>query len=138
MILDSTCPTRLDLLNDPECPVIPVEPHTGPTPIIYTKTSDKTTTKPKVQPQELKAGIPSSTVGGFFVGAIIIILLLVLIILIIGIVLWKVNKGHSPSRYETQVNKHNYFMFKCQFVIMSDTPIFNFLFELNFTLKLHP
>lgn len=112
MILDPTCPTRLDMLNDPECPVVPVDPHTGPTPIIYTKPKEKTPiiySKPKektesptgkVQPPQgnIGNGPQASTVGGFLVGAAIIILLLIIIILIIGIVLRKVRGKRNISR----------------------------------------
>lgn len=101
MILDPTCPTRLDMLNDPECPVVPVDPHTGPTPIIYTKPKGKTESPTgKVQPPQgnIGNGPQASTVGGFLVGAAIIILLLIIIILIIGIVLRKVRGKSNISR----------------------------------------
>ncbi len=86
MILDPTCPTRLDRLNDAECPVVPVEPHTGPTPIIHSKPDSHANqgigqTTGNVQPQENHAA-SASTIGGFFVGGIIIILLLAVLVFI--------------------------------------------------------
>ena len=91
MMLDPTCPTRLDVLSDPECPVVPVTPHTGPTPMYFTTTGKMTNIKTTEKTTNQKAGAdarkdlvgnaPASTVAGFFIGALIAVLLLVLILI---------------------------------------------------------
>ena len=125
MQLDPTCPTRLDTLEDPECPVVTQTPPTIVTTTSPTtekptlpktkpiSTTEKQTQQPKetekteddkpdkesqignVQPQNQQSGISASALAGMFVGLIIGFLLLILIVLIIVIFFSKLNKKSS-------------------------------------------
>ena len=112
--LDPACPTRLDTLDDPECPIITVETSTSPTTIKVTtpKTKPVSTTSKPIQPlkntvttEDSNAGminqnsqqsvITASQLGGMFVGLIIALVLVILIVLIIIIAFWKLKSSRQ-------------------------------------------
>jgi len=113
MELDPTCPTRLDTLNDAECPVVPITTHTGPSPIYFKTTTAKmmnpeSTTKATFDQKgdseaqgNIDGNAPASTVAGFFVGGIIAVLLLVLIV-IASVILFFTVRDKTGNRYSNE------------------------------------
>lgn len=89
MQIDSTCSTRLDTINAPDCSL-----GDGVLPHIST-TSSGSNKPPSVAPVP---GIRPGEVGGIIVGMIIIVLLIGLLVVIIGVVLHKNRKFHSMQR----------------------------------------
>lgn len=102
MQLDPTCTTRLDTIDDTDCPVSPLAITTTKA---TTKTTtagmkDATTTAEKIDPNNAAqvSSVGAGEVGGIIIGVIIAVLLLGLILLIVGVVLWK--SGKKTSRLD--------------------------------------
>ena len=91
MQLDPTCPSRLDTLDDPECPVVGVA---------TTSTETKPTDAVKGKSEKMTA----AEKGGIYVGVTIVILLIIVIVILgIGFFFWKV-RSSSSFRYKKQTN----------------------------------
>ena len=78
--LDPTCPSQLDTLDDPECPVNEITTSPKPT------TSKPKTTEPHAKtdkPSEpIHGGLTGADIGGILIGLVIAILLVVVIIML--------------------------------------------------------
>ena len=96
--LDASCPTSLDTLRSPDCPLVSRPPITTTVGLPETKPTSKkpegsTTAKPA--PSEERTGLSASArageIGGIFIGALIVLLLAVVIVLLSVIILkrWK-------------------------------------------------
>ena len=95
--LDPTCPSTLDTLRSPDCPII-----TPPTPATTTrgKPLPKTTEEDKPEPvskpddqgrAEVNTAARGGEIGGIFIGSLIVILLGVLTVLLVVVIMkkWK-------------------------------------------------
>ncbi len=105
MILDRTCPTRLDTLDDPECPTVDVTPAPTNAPSSSSEKPGNPTTSKKdtdgkgdAQSAGQNSGLSGSTLVIVFIGIMIAFLLLILIVLIIAVVFWKVNKQQKNTK----------------------------------------
>ena len=97
--LDASCPTSLDTLRSPDCPLAVPPPTTttlGERPETKPiKTEPKGTTTEKPQPSGANSGVSESAgageIGGIFVGVVIVVLLAVVAVLLLLVLLrkWK-------------------------------------------------
>lgn len=108
--LDASCPTSLDTLRSPDCPLVSLPPITTtvgspetkplttkpPTkPPTSKKPEEVTTVAVKSRPREEKTGLSESArageIGGIFIGVLIVLLLAVVIVLLTVVIIkrWK-------------------------------------------------
>ena len=102
MTIDPTCPTQINTLTAPDCPL----GTQGTQHTFFTTTSPSTVSpsassnKPQISPATQQPqvgprsgiGLRPGEVGGIIVGVVIIILLLLVLIVIVGVVMWKLGK----------------------------------------------